>query len=122
MFSSVIKTVASFCSMFLTSEKSASKKQPRLFPTNLYCTGNTSLLIIHYFILVVDTFQVDSVKIFGNKFLTQSQNFSLFKCFCQYIIPAACLQNSNIIGFLVGPDLIGNLHTLANECEQFIVY
>src|SRR6476661_1259995 len=122
MFSSVIITLRAFCSFFSIIEKSASKKQSTFFPENLYCTGNTSLLIIHYLILVIDTFKMHSVKIFGNKFLTQSQNFSLFKGFGQYIIPSAGLQNGDVVGFFILPDFIRNFHSLSYKREQFIIY
>src|SRR6476659_3763021 len=117
-----MKTVLSFCSFFSINEKSASKKKSIFFPENLYCTGNTSLLIIHYFILVIDAFQVNCVEIFGNKFLTQSQNFSLPKCLCQDIIPPACLQYGNVICFFILTDFICNFHSLANKSKQFIIY
>ncbi len=80
-----------------------------------------SLLGIHHFILMIDTFHVHRVKIFGNEFLAQTQFISFFEGPFQNCIPPVGLQNGNIIFFFVLTDFFRNFHSFPKDLHQFII-
>ena len=45
----------------------------------------------------------------------------VFESAFEYLVPAVGLQNGDIIIFLEFTDLVGNLHTLSEQLQQFII-
>ena len=76
--------------------------------------NNTSkyFLLIHYFLLVVDTFDVNGIEVFSNEIAAEAKFFG-FCCNCFYnLMPSGRLKDGNVIVFLILPYLISNFHAL----------